>query len=143
MAIPLEGHLFLVHCFSKRSQTPMTPRFIESKAELGTMTMDPFSFNPSYSIFIPRNAVLLDYSRIVRWLCEFLRYFCFCSTKNYPGFSLSFCLCLLAHCISKRLGNDNIPDTHRLTCYSPGICICIQGLLKIFGDLLSFLQKIG
>ena len=39
--------------FASETRPPIAPKFIESSAELGTITIEPFSFRPSNSIFIP------------------------------------------------------------------------------------------
>lgn len=44
--------LFVV---AREANPPMAPSFMDSRAELGTITIEPFSFRPSKSMFIPRS----------------------------------------------------------------------------------------
>jgi len=83
--------------FASATNPPITPRFIESSAELGTITIEPFSLRPSYSIFIP---LKMQGNRIISVLLAcFCKFFCnlgFRSSKDYLAFlSRSACACLL------------------------------------------------
>ena len=110
--------------FPSEINPPIAPRFMESNAELGTMTIEPFSFNPSNNMFIPRRCSAIG----LFWYCntclsEFFCDFGFSSSQNHSGFSLPFCLCLLAHGIGKSRRYNYIPYSDCLAGYSPGICV--------------------
>jgi len=55
VAFDTHGLPFSARFSESAASPPIAPRFIESKAELGTIIKDPFSFNPSKSMFMPRS----------------------------------------------------------------------------------------
>lgn len=63
---------------ASETKPPMAPRFMVSRAELGTITIEPFSLSPSNNIFIP-----------LRWSATGLSVYFRLAYANFSAISVS------------------------------------------------------
>ena len=88
-------HKLVIFCYYKivyfgvslflanETKPPIAPKFMVSSAELGTITIDPFSFKPSNSIFIPLRCNATGLSVYFLLACSnFSADFRFCRSKH-------------------------------------------------------------
>ena len=100
----------------------MAPRFIVSRAELGTMIIEPFSLRPSKSMFMPRRCMATGLRLVLLGgLGEFLGDLRLGGAQDDSRLSLPLGLGLLGHRGFQVFGDDDVADLDRLDADAPGL----------------------
>ena len=117
---------------------------IDSTALLGISMSAPFSFRPSYSMFIARrcSAVGLFWYDLAASSNEWA-----ISISAWPRmmracFSRSACACA-RHRVLQRARDDDVPHLDRRDGHAPGVRALIDELLQLGLDVLAAAQEVG
>ena len=138
------GSFLLMWVWLRAARPPMAPRFIVSRAELGTMIIEPFSLRPSKSMFMPRRCMAPGLRLVLLGgLGEFLGDLRLGGAEDDSRLALALGLGLLGHRRLQVLGDDDVADLDGLDADAPGVGLLIEDLAQPAAQLAAMGEHVG